>query len=316
MANQNTTKPQPVKHHRVRTFFAALFGFFAIGLIITSIIVVWLNATLTNTNQYVKTVTPIVRSQAVQKFVTTQVSDQILNGKDVPLYDFASQLLGQDEVAGKTDEQLKVAVTPIVKETIRGIVSSPSFAKLWENSNRTIHASFVSQLDSNSPTIKLNFQPVINGVIDQLTGTRLAFVKDHLQLDGNTGQIEFEGKGLDTVRRGYKYFKEATWLIVLVTLVFVILCVWLSVHHLRTIRRIALFTGLYAGILAILLSAGHLVKLPGNDPDQQQLIIALFESLTHQLSTALIVVAVIGIGGAIVSKVISMVQDRNNPSKK
>ena len=50
------TTPQVQKHHYIRTLFSSFFGFIAVGLIITSVLAIWLDATLTNTNQYVNTV--------------------------------------------------------------------------------------------------------------------------------------------------------------------------------------------------------------------------------------------------------------------
>src|SRR5580765_5153003 len=162
-----TTKPssvsQTTKHHYVRTLFSSFFGFIALALIIVSILVIWLNRTLTDTGQYVKTVAPLVTKPDVQNFVVDKASSALLDNNDAPIQDIASQLLTPDQIAGKTDEQLKAQVTPIVKDSLRSVVASPAFAVLWKTNNQQIHGQLISQLRSNSQTIQLNFHALNRG---------------------------------------------------------------------------------------------------------------------------------------------------------
>lgn len=297
--------PKVQKRHAIRTAFSSFFGFIAVGLIITSVLAIWLDATLTNTNQYVNTVAPLVENPDVQNFVVDQTTDALLKGSDAPVRDVAGQLLGTSQDANKTDDQLKAEVTPLVKDQLLQVVSSPAFATLWADTNRQLHSSLIEQLKSNSDNFTLNLQPLITGVIAQLGTTKLAFVQDKLQLKPDSGQISVKGKQLDTVRKVYGYFQDAVWLIVLLTLLSIVLCVWLSVHHVKTARRVALATGIYAAVLALMLSASSLIKLGGQTADQQKLAAALVNGITHDLRLSLIILAAVCIAGAIGSKIYS-----------
>lgn len=324
--------------HVLRTTASGLLGSIALSLIIASIMVLWLSNTLTNTDQYVKTVSSLASNKDIQAFVVDQAADGLLSQGDdkgqvqqpqqpgqpqplmtptqnndhdagAPIRDIASQLLPADQVAGKTDEQLKQQVMPIVKDSLQSVVSSPAFASLWETNNRSIHASLISQLNSNAPTLNLDFHPVIVGAVSELGTTKLAFIKDKLELKDDMGKIKLEGDQLNNVRDVYHAFKTSTVAILVAALVTAALAIAISVHHVKTARRIALLTGVIAAVMAAALSATSLIKVD-SDPVQQKFSVALVDHLTHDLRITLIIIAIIGIGGAIASKVYSVRQSR------
>ncbi len=316
MATANTKATStPKVHHYIRTTISSIFGFIALALIIVSILVVWLDQTLTNTNEYVKTVAPLVTKPAVQNFVVGKASSALLDNKDAPIQDIASMLLPADQVAGKTDAQLKAQITPIITDSLHSVLASPAFASLWRTNNRDIHAQLIAQLGSESQTIKLNFHPLITGVIDQLGTTKLGFVKDKLAPPADAGQVTIQGKQLANVRKVYNYFRTGMLVVIAAAIVASVLCVWISVHHIKTVRRIALMTGVFCALLAGLLSAASLIKTSG-DVQQQKFAAALVNGITHDLRLSLIVIAVLGIGGAISSKLYSSKFSRRSLTTK
>ena len=139
MAKPAQVKNQPITpkvHHYIRTTVSSFFGIVAVTLLLISILVFWVSQTVTNTDQYVKTVGPLVSKPEVQNFVSDKITDLILgdvnmepknhqpqNGPNqsnqndnegVPVRDLASQLLPAEQVAGKTDEQLKAEIKPAI----------------------------------------------------------------------------------------------------------------------------------------------------------------------------------------------------------
>lgn len=296
---------QTAKHHYVRTIVSSFFGFLALTLIIISIVVVWLDHTLTNTNQYVRTVAPLVKDPDVQQFVISKATESLTDNKDAPVHDVAVRLLGEAQVAGKTDDQLRAEVKPIVQASIQSVVISPQFATLWQNTNRDVHGQLLAQLKGGNETIKLNFQPLITGVISELSTTKLSFIKDNLDLPDDVGVVVITGRQLDTVRKVYDYFTKAMLALLLAAVLAAVLAVVISVHHWKTLRRIALSTGIFAAVLAMVLSASALIRPNGLDPAMQNMAAALVNGITLPLRTSLIVVAVVCITGAVVSKVCS-----------
>lgn len=304
------------KHHYIRTLISSLFGSVAASLIILSIVVVWLDRTLTNTDQYVKTVAPLVSEPDVQNFIINETSAALLDNKEAPVQEVALQVLGAEQTAGKTDVQLRAELTIEVKNNVRSVVTSPSFATLWEKSNRDVHGQLISQLTSKSETIKLDFHPVVVGLVDQLGTTKFAFVGDKLELKEEVGVVTVQGDQLDTVHKVYDYFKKAMLAIIACAILAGILAVIISIHHWKTFRRIAMSTGIFSASLAVMLSATSLIRLNGMDAEQQKIAAALVNGITADLRTALIVTAIVCIGGALISKVCVAVASRKKGGAK
>ena len=312
MASTDIKKPpQTTENNYVRTIFASLFGFFAISLIITSILVIWINRTLTNTDQYVKTVAPLVTNPEVQDFVVTSISDALLENDGAPVKEIATQILGNEKIAGMINEQLKLQVKPIVEENLKSVVASDEFAKLWEQSNREVHSQLIAQLEGDSEDFTLNFNPLIAGVFDQLGTTKLGFIKEQIELGPEVGVVKFEGANLDGMRNAYNYFQNAMLAIIGCAILSLVLCVLISVHHLKTLRRVALAVGVFAGILAASLSATTLIKSDSVNAEQK-VAIAVVDATTHQLRISLIIISVICIAIAVGSKVYAVFMERKN----
>lgn len=295
------------KHHYIRTIFSSFFGFIALALILLSIVAVWLDRTLTGTDTFVKTTAPLISKPAVQDFIVEQARNSVLNGDNAPINDIAVQLLGTEQVAGKTPEQLKTEVTPVIDTTLKSVISSPAYASLWTENNRAVHNQLISQIESNSPTVNLNFNPLIRGTVDQLNDTKLSFIKDNLDLDDSTGNITFQNQELDAIHKGYAGFKKGVIAVLAAAAVAAVLSVVLSVHHIKTLRRIAMSTGIFSLALAFILSASSFVNVTGTDEIQKQFILTLFDSLTKGLRNTLIIVGVVSIAGALISKVFSII---------
>lgn len=304
------------KHHYIRTIVSSLFGFLALALIIISILVVWVDHTVTNTDAYTKTVSPLVSDPDIQAFVVDRASSALLDNSEAPIRDIATELLGADVVARSADGQLKAAVTPIIKDSLTTVVSSSQFATLWSNSNREIHAQLISQLKGSAPNIQLNFHPLIVGAINQLAETKLGFIKDKLDLKADVGTVSVQGDQLEKARKVYDYFQKAMIAIIALAILCLTLCLIISVHHVKTARRIALMTGIFAALLASALSATSLVKPSGTDVAQQKFALALVDGITHDLRIILIVIAVVGIGSAIGSKLYTIIKAKRSSTVK
>lgn len=307
--NEGTTEPFR-NHHYFRTLFSSLFGFIAMALIIVSIIVFWLNRTLTDTGQYVKTVAPLVSESDVQNFVVDKASNALIDSQNVPMQVIAAQILGVDQVIGKTDEQLRSDTMQAVKQSFKTAVASPAFATVWTNTNRNIHSNLIAQLGTNTPAIALNFQPIFTGVVDQLGTTKLAFVKDNLRLKTDAGVVILQGKQLDTLRNFYSSLKQAVPVVVGVTILSLLLCVLLSVHHMKTFRRVTLSTGIFTASLAILLGATSLINTGSSDILEQKMVEAIIKAATYNLRISLIIIAVLCIVSSVGSKIYEVVMVR------
>lgn len=300
-------KPSVVtpKKNKARTFFASLCGTIAISLILSSLFMVWLNRTLTNTDTYVKTVAPLATKPEIQTFIAQKTSESFVNSGTVT--DLANSLLPSSQASGLAVDQLKPLIQTVIDTNVLKVVQSPEFAKLWTNTNRTAHASIVKQLDSNTPGLQIDLQPMLEGVLIQLKATQLAPFVDQVDIKPNTAVISLNNSGIDQVHKYYNNITAATWLIVVLSVIFLVLAVVLSTNHAKTFRRTMFGTGILSLLFGLSIIATPYINL-GNNVDQttKQAIVVFAQTILHGLQTSSLVLGVACIVAALVSKLISL----------
>ncbi|HEY4964217.1 MAG TPA: hypothetical protein VIH90_05970 [Candidatus Saccharimonadales bacterium] len=302
MINNKNNTSQNQKSHKLRSFFAAIAGIVAVYLIMSSITVIWLNRTVTDTNTYVKTVSPLIQKPEIQNFIAAKVTDQIVN--NAPIHDVATSLLPPAAVNNtQTVDQLKVLLTPVIQNSVLQIVKSPAFATLWTQTNRIAHAQLVSQLNNNNGELQLNLSPAVNAVIAQIKTTDLSPIADKITVNSNTGNLDIKSSGVKKAHHYYELFKTGTWAIVAITVIAIVLSIWLSVHHLKTIRRILIGVGVLALLQALILEAPVFINVSSTDKVTQDAAKAFAEALFHNLQLASLIVGVLCILAAIASKI-------------
>jgi hypothetical protein len=157
-----------------------------IGLIaiLPADIFIWANRTLTNTDNYVSTITPIIHEASVQKAITQSASTAIFNNVDVQGY--VTDVLPEraQPLAGPITSQVKNYTT----STIAKIVASDQFANLWVNVNRRGQERFMYIAKNSNGNPNVDVSRLYNFVSQQLDGTPLSFLAGK-QLPPKIGQI-------------------------------------------------------------------------------------------------------------------------------
>lgn len=297
-------KKQPQKHH-VRTAFASLLGVIALTLILASILAGWLNRTLIDTNLYVKAVAPLAAKPEVQNFVAQKASDALLQ-KPGSAQSLAPLFLKPEEIKSKTPDQLNIDVKQAIKENVLLVADSPEFATLWRESNRSAHAGLIGQINSGSKELILDMHPLLTGVLDQLKTTKLMPIAASIPVQPETGKLNIKGTAFDKAHKLYDTLQKGTVAVILIALVATVACVWLSVHHLKTLRRIFLGTGILALLLALGLQSISLFKYSKDDPIAQAAGVAMAKTLFHNLQVTALVIGLVCVGTAAASKFYSV----------
>lgn len=279
-----TKSNQVPVHHRVRTFFSSIFGLIALWLIMSSIFTVWLNRTLTDTNTYVATVEPLVSEPAVQAFIVTKATDQLL--QSAPTEDLATTLLPTSETAGKNFDELTALVRPVITDSLQQIVSSPSFRELWKSTNRSAHTQLMGQLKAGSAVITLDLSPAVTGALDELTHTKLAPISNKIEITPGLGKFDLKGGSIERAHQYYTLFQQSTLALICLTILFLGLSIIISVHHVKTFRRIIFGAGISSIVLAGILAAPSIIQLHSADPVTQAAAIAIAQTLFHGLQLA------------------------------
>ena len=304
--NSNTTKEVTLhKHHFIRTPIAALFGSLALLLIILSVVLFWTNKTITNTDSYVSTVGPLASKPAVQTFVSEEVSRAIV--KDAPVEELAVELLDESERINKTSEELSPLVESALREEALLIVARPSSAQLWENSNRSIHQSLITQLNSESNSLQFDFKPIIDEAVLQLKGTKLEKLSEEISVEPGKAVVTVDGSAMQSVNRAYKSMKNSIIALIGLAIVFLALAVLISVHHVKTFRRVAVASGVALLIIYVLLSAPQYVSVGETGEVSAELIKSISSTVLTGLKSTVLISGFVLVLAALGSKIVEIV---------
>ena len=287
-----------VKKHKVRSFFSASGAIIGIYLILSSISVIWLNRTLTNTTTYVDTVAPLVTKPAIQKYIAQEVTTAIL--KNSATQSLASALLPASETSSILNTtQLNNLLRPIIETDAIDIVQSPSFVSLWRSTNQTAQATLISQLNNNSGQIDLNLSPAITGLIAELNNSKLSALAGHITVTPNTGKLAIKSNNIVQAHHYYRLYKDSTYGILIAAVIAVGLAIFLSSRRARLIRRILLWTGILALLQAAILATPSFLSFSGSNVVTQNAVKAFAEALFHNLLIANLVIGIICLAAGI-----------------
>lgn len=252
------------KHHYIRTLVAGLLGTVALNLVTLSVLLVWANATITNTTTFVSTVDPLLQKPALQGFIAGKVSDQLLAA--APLDELANGLLSTQERSGATPDELQARVRTAVRSSVEQTLGSGRVAEAWRSTGGKAHAHLIAGLDGTAPNISLDFSAVAGAVIDELKATKLAPVAQQINFKPESAMVNLGGSQLVSVRQSYLLLKSLTWWVVVVAIICAGLAVVASVHHTKTFRRIMLGTGVIGLVLGALIALPSVALKPSAEP--------------------------------------------------
>ena len=150
-----------------------------------SVLSVWASTEISDTNTYVETVAPLAHDRAVQKAISNEVTNTLLENLDVQALttDALTTLAKQPNVPPRISEALPGLAIPITngvesftRDQVNKFVASPQFATLWDQVNRVAHEQVNvllsgqqgGALSAQGDTITLNLGPIIDRVRTQL----------------------------------------------------------------------------------------------------------------------------------------------------
>ncbi|MGZ4479828.1 MAG: hypothetical protein ACXVW2_14535 [Nocardioidaceae bacterium] len=173
---------------RLRSVFAVILITLACVFAPFSVVAVWANTQVSDTNRYVATVSPLAKDPSVQNVIATKVTAAILTNINVRglTTDALNTLASQPRVPPRVAALLPGLAVPItngvdgfVGTQVHKIVVSPQFAKVWDQANRVAHQELVNLLEgkqggavsAQNNTVTLNLAPIIAKVKQRLVAS-------------------------------------------------------------------------------------------------------------------------------------------------
>ncbi len=250
---------------RTRGIIAWVLVVLASLLIPISVISAWAITTVTNTDQYVATMAPLARNQAIIDHLATKATDEL----------FSTHVV-QNKVTDVLPPKAKPIVQPIVaqvKTYVHGIAlnvfQSDQFGKLFDALNRRSHQTVIDILSGKqTPLTKalkngevvLNLTPQLNQLIDQLNSRGVKLFNPIKPILTNQSGLGFTVVSKSQVSKFSGLFNTLVtlgWALPVVAVVLGVLGVVVAVQRRKTLLRLAVGIGLFTLVLLGALAYGR-----------------------------------------------------------
>jgi hypothetical protein len=177
-----------------------------------TLLVLWMDTDLLNTDTYVKTVAPLSSNPDVQNAIATDLTDQLWNKVNVQ-----QQLAGAlpswaQAFSGPLSNQLKT----YAYQAIHAIVASPQFSKVWEVANRQAHARVTDALLGNkghligtaNGEVSIDLSPAVDKVKAALDARGIHALDTVAATPGSATFVLFRSETLARAQKTVNFFHK------------------------------------------------------------------------------------------------------------
>ena len=264
----------------------------------------WMRSQVTNTDKYVRTVSPLVSDPAIQNLVADRVTQRLFEEVDVQ----ATIQEALPERASFLSGALTSGLQTLVRDATLRLVESDKFAELWTSANRLAHEQMVAVLTgskSNAISTKdgdvtLDLSGVANEVVSQLKARGIdTFDSVNLQPGRFTIQI-FHSDAITRVQLAFKVFNTTAIVLPFLTILLFVGGILLFPNRRRGALWAAVALSVGMAVLLLALAIGRTIYL-GAVPSSvmpQDAASAFFDTLIRflrQSARALLAVGIIGL---------------------
>ena len=163
--------------HRVR--WVASLALIVIGslLVPVSVVSLWLDRTITDSDRYVETVTPLAKDPAIQKAVSARLEQALFANVDIEAE--VKQVL--PDRATVLAAPITTGVKSLASDLINRAVTSDRFAELWVTANRAAQKQVVSVLTNSSGkkgVVEIDLTGTAKEISSRLSGLGVPFFAD------------------------------------------------------------------------------------------------------------------------------------------
>ena len=295
----------PRWHTWVRRALLVIFG---INMVLT-VALTWTHNQITDTDRYMRTVSPLASDPAIQEAivsaVTTQISDQVA--------DFTSRsriLDGQGVLAAPISKML----SDYVERTVRDLVTSDEFSTLWVEMNRTLQpvvAAVLTGSDLENGTtsggkIVLNLSPLMDRLSSRLSDNGIDLFNGAVNNRVDVYFTVVDSPELSNVQNLMAKLDRLTWFVPFIALLALIGYLWLSPDRRVGFAWLGLTLALSMALLLLVLSIVRWRYLDRIDsPVQHNAMSAFFDTIGHYLRLG---ARVLGVAGLIIALIAVILQ--------
>lgn len=285
-----------------------------------SVMAVWLNTQISDTEAFVETMAPLAEDPAVQESLADQLTAAVL--EFIGVEELTDQLLAAlgdrldlpprlDRALSGLGTTITSGIEDFTRTQVGNAVSSPRFAQAWSGALTVAHGQVVvflegtrgGALSAESNTISLNLGPIVEQIRGELVESGFTLAERIPAVDRSF--VLFESEYIGRAQWLFRLLNTlGVWLPVL-TLLLLAAGIGLARDRRRTLVRGALGVmvgALVVGVALSLARAGY-VAAPPLGLMSPEAAGAIFDTLTRSLRTGLNATA---IGGLVVALVAAL----------
>lgn len=232
---------QPQKKNTFwRSFFAGITAAIAIICLILFNISYWTQNTIINNDQFVSTMSPLIKDPDIQAALQTEITNQIFSR--VNLEQELEKVLPNnlDFIAAPFADQVKSFATTEVGK----ILKSQQAADAWTKLLSATHSNIIAYLQNPNNDGTISVDSLYKIAADQLQGTSIGFLFKN-QLPASVGNITItQIKGVPEAQKYIKLLQSTTRQLALVGLIALAIAIALSTKRRKIVITILVIGGI------------------------------------------------------------------------
>lgn len=264
-----------------RPFFAGFFAILAVISLVLFNAAYWTRQTVINNNQFVSTVSPLIKDADIQKALQTEISKQIFAKINVEEELKKALPENLDFIAAPFAAQVQSFVTGKIGEAL----NTPQVANAWTTVLGTAHQQLISYIENPNNDGKITVDEVYKTVGNELQNSQVGFLFGK-NLPSSIGSITVkEITWLPKARMWLDNLQKLTNILAISTVVFGALA--LSLSRRRILMLVKLMLGSLIGMLATLglLAAGSYEAGVNVPVEFKAASISVFDIITQPLAS-------------------------------
>jgi hypothetical protein len=255
-----------VARQRWRAVVATLLIVVACVLAPLSVVAVWARNQVTNTDRYVRTVTPLANDPSIQNAIADQITAQVFTYIDVKgLTTQTLDALASRGLPPRLADQLDALAVPIAngvqdftRTQVGKIVQSQAFADAWVQANRAAHEALVKALTGQgdgtvtvqNDTVSVNLAAFIQTVKQQLTAAGFSLAARIPEV--NASFVLFQSADIPKARSAFNLLNTLGVWLPLIVLLLIVVGAYVAKSHRRALVGAGL--GVAAGMVVLALA--------------------------------------------------------------
>lgn len=290
---------RPAKHSRIRVRqIARWFTMaFAGALFVVASLILYFTMTLVKTDRFMEVANPIGESVAVQQAVATKTTDALFDRVDVE--ELAVEVLPErvDFLAPEIAKQIET----FAQKEAEKILATEGFQQIWQQSVRTAHTRFVTNLENYEGDGNIHVSDIYNRLSERMQDGKLSFLANKT-LPSKIGDI--------TVMQ-VSWLPTASWIVsnvdavraftILLFIGLLALAVWLSVDRRRAFLGIGWMISILSFLMLISLRVVREIAVNAAQPVNQQAVRDIWAALATPLGLQLIAAILFGLAIVLVA---------------